>query len=217
MNVVFCGAPGSGKGTQCAKLAALHSLQVIATGDLFRAAAEKDTPLGKRVAQIFEAGRLVPDDVVLNVVHEELKSIKGDQGILFDGFPRTMSQATDLMTLLRALERKLTCVIMLNVERSVLEKRLTGRFICSKCAAVYNEYYKPTQEQGVCDACGGAEFERRQDDASSVVKIRLDEYEERIHQLSAYYEGLKLVRVIDGNGSVADVATSINAVLEGEI
>lgn len=217
MNIVFCGPPGSGKGTQSAKLLQSYDLHLVGTGQLFRTAAQKDTPLGKRVAQTFEAGRLIPDDIVLSVIKEALQGVDPGQGILFDGFPRTMQQASDLMTLLSALGRKLTCVIILNVERGVLEKRLTGRFVCSNCASVYNEYYKPTQEQGLCDLCKGSAFERRLDDAPSVVKLRLDEYEERTEQLVAYYEGLQLARFVDGNGSVSEVSKSISSVLEGEM
>ena len=217
MNIVFCGPPGSGKGTQSAKLLDIHGLFLVGTGHLLRQTAQKDTPLGKRVAQTLESGRLIPDDIVLSVIKDLLQSIDPGQGILFDGFPRTMQQASDLMTLLGVLGRKLTCVIILDVERSVLEKRLTGRFVCSNCASVYNEYYKPTQEQGLCDLCKGSAFERRLDDAPSVVKLRLDEYEERMEQLVAYYEGLQLARVVDRNGSVNEVSKSINSVLEGEM
>lgn len=217
MNIVFCGPPGAGKGTQSSRLARQHDLYTISTGDLVREVAKADTELGRSVAQTLEAGRLLSDGVVLSIIKQAVEEVDMEYGLLFDGFPRTLEQASDLMTLLRELKRDLDHVIILRVERSVIEKRLTGRFICSSCAAVYNEYYKPTQEQGVCDLCSGSAFERRTDDTAAVVKRRLDEYDARVEQITAYYDGLGVARFVDGHGAVSEVSERIDKILEGEV
>jgi adenylate kinase len=214
MNLILLGAPGAGKGTQGALLADRHGLARISTGDLLREAVRRGTPLGQRAKGYMDAGDLVPDAVILDMVREVLVSDMGaSAGFLLDGFPRTIPQAEALDRLLADLGRPLDAVVVIDVPDEVLVQRLSGRRTCPACGAVYNIYFEPPREAGLCDRCGGALSERA-DEAAATVRHRLEVYKRQTAPLIAYYEAsMTPVQHVDGNRPAAEVEREIIQVL----
>ena len=185
----------------------------ISTGDLLRDAVRRGTPLGQKAKGYMDAGELVPDDVILGLVREVLTGGEVERGFILDGFPRTLRQAEALDGLLAELGRPLDAVVVIEVPDDVLVKRLSGRRSCPKCGAVYNVYFEPPREAGVCDACGSALVERADDDAATV-RRRLEVYREQTEPLIAYYErGTTPVYRVDGNQPVEDVQRALRRAL----
>lgn len=215
MNLILLGAPGAGKGTQGALLTERHGLKRISTGDLLRDAVRRGTPLGQRAKGYMDAGELVPDAVILDLVREVLVSEpRGSAGFLLDGFPRTLPQAEALDRLLKDLGRPLDAVIVIDVPDEKLVQRLSGRRSCPACGAVYNIYFEPPQVAGVCDRCGGALVERA-DDTAETVRHRLEVYKRQTEPLIAYYEASDTpVHHVDGDRPAAEVEREIGRVLE---
>jgi len=214
MNLIFLGAPGAGKGTQGALLAERRGLRRVSTGDLLRDAVRKGTPLGQKAKAYMDAGELVPDEVILGLVREVLSERSEATGVLFDGFPRTIPQAEALDRLLEELGQRLDAVVVIDVPDDELVKRLSGRRSCPNCGAVYNVYFEPPRQAGVCDACGGALVERA-DDAAETVRRRLEVYREQTEPLIAYYEASETpVHYVDGSRSVDEVQRDIARVTE---
>jgi adenylate kinase len=214
MNLILLGAPGAGKGTQGALLAARYGLDKLSTGDLLREAVRRGTPLGQRAKGYMDAGELVPDAVILDLVREVLVSApRHSAGFLLDGFPRTLPQAEALDRLLGDLGRPLSAVVVIDVPDEVLVQRLSGRRTCPACGAVYNIYFEPPLEAGLCDRCGGALTERA-DDTAATVRNRLEVYKRQTAPLIAYYEsGSTPVWRVDGDQPTADVERAIAQVL----
>lgn len=215
MNLILLGAPGVGKGTQGALLATRHGMARISTGDLLRDAVRRGTPLGQRAKGYMDAGELVPDAVILDLVREVLVSAPaGGGGFIFDGFPRTIPQAEALDRLLGELKRPLDAVVVIDVPDEVLVQRLSGRRTCPNCGAVYNIYFEPPREPGICDNCGGALTERA-DDTAETVRHRLEVYRRQTAPLVAYYQGSATpVRQVNGDLPTAEVEREIARVLE---
>ncbi len=214
MNLIVLGAPGAGKGTQGALLAERRGLRRVSTGDLLRDAVRKGTPLGQKAKAYMDAGELVPDEVILGLVREVLSERSEATGVLFDGFPRTIPQAEALDRLLEELGQRLDAVVVIDVPDDELVKRLSGRRSCPNCGAVYNVYFEPPRQAGVCDACGGALVERA-DDAAETVRRRLEVYREQTEPLIAYYEASETpVHYVDGSRSVDEVQRDIARVTE---
>jgi adenylate kinase len=214
MNLILLGAPGAGKGTQGALLADRFGLSRLSTGDLLRDAVRRGTPLGQRAKGYMDAGELVPDAVILDLVREVLVSEpKGSGGFLLDGFPRTLPQAEALDRLLADLGRPLDAVVVIDVPDEVLVQRLSGRRSCPNCGAVYNIYFEPPREAGRCDRCGGALTERA-DDTAETVRHRLEVYRRQTEPLVDYYQGGPTpVHEVDGDRPTAEVERSIVQVL----
>lgn len=214
MIVILLGPPGVGKGTQGALLARGRGWRRIATGDLLRAAVQAGTELGRRAERIMEVGELVPDEVMVAVVRDALQDLSPEEGVVFDGFPRTVAQAEALDEVLGALNRGVDRVVVLEAEDEVLVRRLSGRRSCPSCGAVYNVYLAPPREAERCDRCGAA-LVRRADDDPDTVRRRLGVYREETAPLIAYYEARNegVVRVT-GEGSVEEVGGAIAEALE---
>jgi adenylate kinase len=187
----------------------------LSTGDMLRAAVAQATPVGLKAKAVMEAGELVSDAIVSALIGERLDSI-ADNGAIFDGYPRTRAQAEALDLLLAERGRKLDHVIELEVDEDALVKRITGRFSCAKCGAPYHDTYKLPQVDGTCDVCGSHEFKRRPDDNEETVRTRLAEYRAKTAPILPYYEERGLVRRVDGMAAVEDVATAIDAILDGD-
>lgn len=212
MRVILLGAPGAGKGTQGALLAERHGVERIATGDLLRQAVRRGTPLGQAARQYMDAGELVPDDVILEMVRETV-SEEATDGFVLDGFPRTVDQADGLAGMLDELGLSLDGVLVLRVPDDVLIKRLSGRRSCPECNAVYNVYLEPPSVDGVCDECGG-ELSQRSDDDPETVRHRIQVYNRQTRPLIEYYEESDVpVRYIDGEQPVDRVQAAIEAEL----
>lgn len=204
MNLILLGAPGAGKGTQGALLTERLGLHRLSTGDLLREAVRRGTPLGEQAKTYMAAGELVPDEVILGLVREIMGSRgsaggRGAGGVVFDGFPRTLAQAEALEALLSDLGQRLDAVILVDVPDEVLVRRISGRRTCPGCGRVYNVFYDPPADEGVCDACGGM-LEERKDDAEETVRRRLAVYRAQTAPLVDHYErgGTPLHRV-DGD------------------
>jgi len=216
LNIILLGPPGAGKGTQAARLQAERGMIQLSTGDMLREARASGSPIGEKVKAIMDAGELVSDDIVTALIGERLDSCT-DCGAIFDGFPRTRTQAVALDQLLAERDRHLDHVIELVVDEEALVQRITGRFTCAKCGTGYHDSFRPTKVPGVCDVCGSTEFSRRPDDNEQTVRRRMEEYRAKTAPILPYYEERGLVRRVNGMGSVEQVAAEIDAILDGAV
>jgi adenylate kinase len=206
--LVFLGAPGAGKGTQAAIISQRMGLAHVASGDLFRQAVEKGTDLGKSVKSYLDKGTLVPDEVTIQLILERIKQPDCKAGCVFDGFPRTVEQARALDKLLAGRGQTIDRAVYIEVPEEALLKRLSGRWICSKCQTPYHEISSPPKVAKVCDKCGGRLYQRS-DDVPATIKERLKVYFDQTAPVLDYYKAMgKLVRV-DGELSIEGVAEEI--------
>jgi adenylate kinase len=204
MRVVFLGAPGVGKGTQAEQVASRFHYPKISTGDILREAVRNKTPLGLEAKAAMDAGRLVPDEVVIGLVKEKLAEPGTAKGFLLDGFPRTVKQAEELSAMLGARGMQLDRVVNFLVPREEVVRRLSGRRSCPGCQAVFHVDSAPPKRDGVCDRCQGA-LVQRSDDRREAVETRLSVYEEQTAPLIDYYRKRGLLSELDGSGPIGDV------------
>ena len=214
LNIILLGPPGAGKGTQAQRLQAERGMVQLSTGDMLRAAVASGSPVGLKAKAVMEAGELVSDAIVSALIGERLDDM-GEAGAIFDGYPRTRAQAEALDLLLAERSRCLDHVIELVVDADELVERIVGRFTCTRCGAPYHDQMKQTTVPGTCDVCGSTEFTRRPDDNEETVRTRLAEYRAKTAPILPYYEERRLVRRVDGMGSVDEVAAEIDAILDG--
>lgn len=203
---MLLGPPGSGKGTQTERLVAEFGFTKISTGDLLREAVRNGTPLGVEAKGYMDAGKLVPDDLVVGLIREKLKGLK--DGILLDGFPRSLEQAHKLEEFFNV-----EMAIDLEVDQEVLIKRLTERRSCRACNAVFHLEFNPPKKAGVCDKCGG-ELAQRSDDTEKVVRERFNTYTERTAPLTEHYRKKGVLKSVNGMGAIDDVYQHIAAVIK---
>ncbi|RXT05347.1 adenylate kinase [Ammoniphilus sp. CFH 90114] len=215
MNIILMGLPGAGKGTQAEYIVEEFKVPHISTGDIFRAAVKEQTPLGMEAKSYMDQGLLVPDHVVIGIVKERLGKDDCSNGFLLDGFPRTVAQAEALDQTIEDLGRKLDHVVNIEVDRSELLARLTGRRICRSCGASYHVVFNAPEKEGVCDKCGG-ELYQREDDNEKTVATRLDVNIEQSAPLLSYYNGKGLLRNIDGQQDIGKVFEDIANLLRGQ-
>ena len=198
MDIVLLGAPGAGKGTQAQLLADWLGVPAVSSGELFRAAMEANTPLGNQARGYIERGVYVPDDITVQMIAERLRQPDCAGGVILDGFPRTEAQAEALARLLGEMGRAVDLVALIGVPTDVLVERLSGRWSCPRCGAIYHETLSPPRVAGVCDVCGGT-LQRRGDDAPEVQERRIEVYLEQTAPLIAYYRERGLLVEIDGD------------------
>ncbi|HBI02725.1 MAG TPA: adenylate kinase [Paenibacillaceae bacterium] len=215
MNVILMGLPGAGKGTQGERIVEEFGIPHISTGDMFRAAIREQTEMGLLAKSYMDQGLLVPDEVVIGIVKERLNKPDCEQGFMLDGFPRTLAQAESLDTMLLQLGRQIDHVINIDVDRSLLLERLTGRRICKSCGATYHVVFNPTKEEGVCDKCSG-ELYQREDDNEATVATRLDVNIEQSAPILTYYKDKGLLRNINGQQDINVVFGDVAKVLRGQ-
>jgi adenylate kinase len=213
MNIVLLGPPGAGKGTQAARLQASRGMIQMSTGDMLREAVANGSPIGREAKAVMAAGKLVSDAIVSALIGERLDAA-GDNGAIFDGFPRTREQAEALDLLLAERGRKLDHVIELDVDEDALVERIVGRFTCASCGAPYHSVMKLPRQPGVCDICGSREFKHRPDDNEETVRRRLAEYRAKTAPILPYYEARGLVHHVDGMAPVDEVAAQLDAILD---
>lgn len=208
--LVLMGPPGAGKGTQARRLAAEDGICQISTGDLLRTAVAAGSDLGKQAEGYMKAGELVPDDLILDLVDEELDRPTCAAGAVFDGFPRTVNQAEGLDRLLGRRGETLNEVMGIEVPEAEIVDRLSGRRVCKNCGKMYHLRFSPPREEGRCDACGGALIQRP-DDRPETVQRRLAVYREDTRPVLDFYrrEGGPEVTPIDGERSIDEVAAEI--------
>jgi adenylate kinase len=211
MRVVLMGPPGVGKGTQAEQLQRLLGVPHVSTGNILRAAmGQQGSPLGDRVREFVESGRLVPDALMGDLIAERLERKDASAGFILDGFPRTLEQVSILEGVLRRLGLTLDRVLMLEVPEAEIVRRLSGRRTCPSCGAVFHLDSRPSKAPGVCDVCGAA-LVQRPDDKEAVIRDRLKVYTDQTLPVADAYRAKGLLVVIDGSGDVDDVRTRLNA------
>lgn len=205
MNLIFLGPPGAGKGTQAQRVCEALKIPQISTGDILRRAIKDQTPTGLKAKSFIDAGQLVPDEVVIDIVKERLAQADCQKGYILDGFPRTVPQAEALAGFAR-----IDAVIELDVADEALVARLSGRRVCLNCGATYHVSRHPAM---VCDKCG-QELAQRNDDQAETVLSRLQVYHSQTAPLVAYYQDKGLLRRIDGNQPMDTIFESILKLVE---
>ncbi len=213
VNIILLGPPGAGKGTQAKRLVDARGMVQLSTGDMLREAKTSGTEMGRRVAAVMDRGELVTDDIVIGLIAEKLSASSGT-GFIFDGFPRTLKQADALGELLAAHGQGLDAVIEMQVDDKVLSDRITGRYTCGNCSAVYHDTTHPTKVAGVCDACGSTNLKRRADDNAAALQTRMMEYYRQTSPLVGYYYAKKQLSAVDGLADMDDVTHAIAEVLD---
>ena len=213
MRVVLVGPPGAGKGTQARILQTTFSIPQISTGDLLREAVRAGSPLGKQAQTYMDKGELVPDSVVTSLVVERMQKADCAKGFLLDGFPRTIAQADAIAAELAHRTQRLDAVVSIVVPRQELVERLSGRWICRSCQAMYHERFTPPKTNGVCDACG-EELYQRSDDTAETVNARLEVYERLTAPLLSYYRERMLLHDINGMGTPEAISQRITTTLQ---
>lgn len=211
MRLVLLGGPGAGKGTQAKQLEGKYQVRQLSTGDILRAAVEAGTNLGKNAREYMDEGRLVPDELVLELISETLKSDEYSAGFVLDGFPRTIAQAEGLDRLLKELRLSLDAVVSIEVPDTSIVKRLGDRRSCECCGALFNLRSCAPAVSGVCDDCGG-QLIQREDDKPETVLRRLEVYHQQTEPLKAYYAERGLLRSIDGDRSVEAIFDDLEKV-----
>jgi len=214
MNIILLGPPGAGKGTQAHRLVAERSMVQLSTGDMLRAARTSGTEMGKQVAAVMDAGKLVTDEIVIGLIAEQLDNASG-AGFIFDGFPRTLAQADALGALLESKGASLDAVVEMQVDDEALVSRITGRFTCGECGEGYHDTFKAPAVENTCDNCGKeGGFKRRADDNEDSLRTRLMAYYKDTSPLIGYYYAKGLHKRTDGLGEIEEVAGRISNALD---
>lgn len=213
LNIILLGPPGAGKGTQSALLVEREGMRQLSTGDMLRAAVKAGTPVGLRAKEVMEAGQLVSDEIVSDLIDAELAAMDPQTGVIFDGYPRTEAQAVALDALLAKHGRSLDHVIELAVDEDALVKRITGRYACAVCGEGYHDIFKLPAVEGTCDKCGSHDFKRRPDDNEETVRTRMAEYRAKTAPILPYYEARSLVSRVDGMAPIEQVTHAIGRIL----
>ncbi|MBC7541955.1 MAG: adenylate kinase [Candidatus Sericytochromatia bacterium] len=214
MRMIFLGAPGAGKGTQARIVAEKHGLPQIATGNILRQAVKDGTTLGQEAKSFMDAGGLVPDGVMIGLIHERLQQPDAQKGWILDGFPRTQAQAEALDALLAKVQQDLDLVVDVQVPDAEIVGRLGGRWVCKQCEAPYHSKNNPPKTDKVCDHCGG-ELYQRADDKPDTVASRLTVYHTNTSPLIGYYQGRGNYRAVDGTQPIETVERALEAILAG--
>ncbi|EOH6310159.1 adenylate kinase [Listeria monocytogenes] len=212
MKLVLMGLPGAGKGTQAEQIVEKYNIPHISTGGMFRAAMKNNTELGKKAKSFMDNGDLVPDEVTNGIVRERLAEDDAKNGFLLDGFPRTVEQAEELENILNDLGTELDAVINIEVDKDVLMKRLTGRWICRTCGKTYHEIYNPPKVPGKCDLDGG-ELYQRDDDKKETVEKRLNVNMKQTKPLLDFYSEKGKLHNINGEQDIKDVFVDVEKIL----
>ncbi|EAK9261575.1 adenylate kinase [Listeria monocytogenes] len=212
MKLVLMGLPGAGKGTQAEQIVEKYNIPHISTGDMFRAAMKNNTELGRKAKSFMDNGDLVPDEVTNGIVRERLSEDDAKDGFLLDGFPRTVEQGQELENILSDLGTELDAVINIDVEKDVLMKRLTGRWICRTCGKTYHEIYNPPKVPGKCDLDGG-ELYQRDDDKKETVEKRLNVNMKQTKPLLDFYSEKGKLHNINGEQEIKDVFVDVEKIL----
>ena len=210
MYVILVGAPGAGKGTQAVALASTFGLLHLASGDLFREQIAKGTRLGLLAKAYIERGALVPDDVTVRMVLQRLKRRDAAGGVILDGFPRTIEQATALAEALKRLGKKIDSVLYIKAPNDVLLTRLSGRLTCRTCGAVYHRVHSPPKKPGVCDKDGG-ELYQRPDDSEETARKRLEVYFAQTSPMIEHLARQGMLTEINGDGPIDQVEADLRA------
>jgi len=215
MNLILLGPPGAGKGTQAEAITEKRGLVQLSTGEMLRQAVKVGTPIGRQASAIMEAGGLVPDQIVIQIIAERIAAPDCAKGFILDGFPRTLKQAAALDVLLASLGKQIDAVIEIKVDDKVLIDRISGRYMCANCGASYHDTNCKPKVEGVCDRCGSKAFVRRADDNAETVKNRLMAYYRETAPLIGYYFAKGKLRTVDGMAAISEVSRQVDGILAG--
>lgn len=208
------GPPGAGKGTQAARIEDKYDIIQLSTGDMLRAAVAEGSDVGLKAKVIMEAGGLVSDDIMVEMIKNRISRDDCKNGFILDGFPRTIVQAIALDEMLATLNKKLDAVVEFSVDDAALVERISGRFTCAKCGEGYNKSFKPTLKDGVCDKCGSTDFKFRSDDNAETVSARLAAYHKQTAPLIPYYREKGLLITVDGMLDIDEVTKNVDIALK---
>ncbi len=215
MRLILLGAPGVGKGTQAQRLATERGIPQISTGEILRDAIKRGTPLGIQAKSFMEAGKLVPDDVVIGIIRDRLSRSDGADGFILDGFPRTVAQAQALdRMLLDSGAGGIDYVVNFEAPNQEIISRLSGRRTCPDCQAVYHVEHAPPRQEGRCDKCGAA-LVQRTDDKPDTIAARLKVYDQQTSPLVDYYRERGLLRQLDATASIDSVYRNLRSLVQG--
>ncbi len=190
-----------------------RDLVQLSTGDMLRAAVASGSDLGRQAKDVMDAGQLMPDDLMIQMISERIERSDCGSGFILDGFPRTVPQARALDKMLTGKDLHLDAVIEVKVDEDILVERITGRYTCSKCGAGYHDKFQVPAQAGVCDACGGTDFKRRADDTEATVRTRLAAYRESTAPILPYYREKGILKTVDGMAPINKVTRQIEASL----
>ncbi len=209
MKLILLGAPGAGKGTQAEILSRMLNIPTISTGNILRAAMRNGTPVGLKAKEYVEAGKLVPDDVIIGIIRERLEEADCENGYILDGVPRTIPQAEAMEELGIAVDRALS----IEVADEVIVERMSGRRTCKNCSSTFHVVSNPPKQEGVCDFCGG-ELNIRKDDAPETVKARLVTYHKETEPLKAFYEARNKLVSVENRDTIEETTAAIRQALD---
>ncbi|WIY25258.1 adenylate kinase [Parasedimentitalea psychrophila] len=209
--LILLGPPGAGKGTQARMLEERFGLVQLSTGDLLRAAVGAGTEAGKAAKAVMEAGELVSDQIVIDILRDRLAAPDCANGVILDGFPRTTVQAEALDDLLAESKQQINTAISLNVDDAAMVQRISGRFTCGSCGEGYHDSFKAPARDGICDKCGATDMKRRADDNAETVGARLEAYHAQTAPLIAYYGDKGVLKSVDAMGEIPTIATAMAA------
>ena len=214
MKLIFLGPPGAGKGTQSERMCKDYGIVQLSTGDILRANRKEGTELGRKAQKYMDSGELVPDQIIIDMIKDELKKPGLSNGYILDGFPRTVPQAQALDKLFHDMGQELDTTLVLEVPNEELVMRLTARRICRKCGKSYHLIFKPPVNDGICDEPCGGELYQRDDDKEGPITNRLKVYETQTLPLIEYYSKQNKADMINGMGEIDDIYSRIKSVLE---
>lgn len=207
--IVFLGPPGCGKGTQAQRLEDRYGLVQLSTGAMLRETVASGSELGKQAKAVMDAGQLVSDDIMLGIIGERIGQPDCATGFILDGFPRTVPQAEGLDKILADKGLSLDAVVEFQVDPAALVERISGRFTCATCGTGYHDKFQCPKQDGVCDKCGGTDFDRRSDDTAELVQSRLDVYAQQTAPLLPYYRERGGLKSVDGMAPIDDVTRQL--------
>ena len=213
MNIVIFGPPGAGKGTQSKFIVKKFNLFQLSTGELLRNEIINKTQLGINISSTMNSGNLVSDKIVSNLIEIYISNNDFNDRLIFDGYPRNISQAENLNLLLKKFNKKIDLVLKLSVPIDIIKKRITGRSICSICGKIYNEFFNPAPINANC--CSSKYLQKRSDDTLDIAISRYENYEKNIKPVTDFYKETKLLKVVNGETSIMAITKEISDLIEG--
>ena len=213
MNIVIFGPPGAGKGTQSKFIVKKFNLFQLSTGELLRNEIINKTQLGINISSTMNSGNLVSDKIVSNLIEIYISNNDFNDRLIFDGYPRNISQAENLNLLLKKFNKKIDLVLKLSVSIDIIKKRITGRSICSICGKIYNEFFNPAPINANC--CSSKYLQKRSDDTLDIAISRYENYEKNIKPVTDFYKETKLLKMVNGETSIMAITKEISDLIEG--
>ena len=213
MNIVIFGPPGAGKGTQSKFIVKKFNLFQLSTGELLRNEIINKTQLGLNISSTMNSGNLVSDNIVSDLIEKYISNNNFNDRLIFDGYPRNISQAENLNSLLNKFNKKIDLVLKLSVPIDIIKKRITGRSICSICGKIYNEFFNPAPINANC--CSSKYLQKRSDDTLDIAISRYENYEKNIKPVTDFYKETKLLKVVNGETSIMAITKEISDLIEG--